>query len=305
MAGMTGSHLKVVFGLKLKHLRLKRELSLKELASNVGLSPSYLNEIERGKKHPKPEKVERLAEALGVTYNELVSSKFDRSQVHYESLLNSPALKKIPFHLFGLTLEDIVALIPDAKNEGQALVKALIEVARGYDLRVENFFHIALRCYQEMHKNFFPEIESVVADYRRSHGWSTSSVVSLAELVSALRKDFGVLVDELELDRTKYLKHVRSALVERDGREVLLVHRQYNESQKAFLVLREIGFRLLEIEDRGGAHLILKTRPLRGFGMHSSFRTLPVPFLSTVKLSLMRWSGFFNYRDGNPRNFSR
>jgi transcriptional regulator with XRE-family HTH domain len=240
-----------MFGLKLARLRSEKGFSLKELSKKVGLSASYLNEIEKGKKHPKPEKIQALAEVLGVTYDSLVSQKLDKSQRHVERLLKSPALQKVPFHLFGLSLEGIVGLIPQARNEGRALVSALVELAENYDLRIESFFHIALRCYQEMHQNYFPEIEEEVAKYKRRKGWGARDQLGLEAVAEALSQDFGISYDESRLSQTIYLRELRSALLEEDGKEILAINAAYSEVQKTFLVLREIGYHVLELKDRG------------------------------------------------------
>jgi transcriptional regulator with XRE-family HTH domain len=240
-----------MFGLKLSRLRAEAGLSLKGLSKKVGMSASYLNEIERGKKHPKPEKIQALALALGVDYDNLVSQKLDKSQRHVERLLKSAALQKIPFHLFGLSLEDVVSLIPRARNEGQALVSALVEVCQNYDLRVEDFFHIALRCYQEMNKNYFPEVEEAVLQYRERRGWVAVPGPGLSDVIEALQEDFQVEYDEEFLSSTEYMRRLRSALVDRGGGEVLAVNEQYSETQRVFLVLREIGYRVLGLKDRG------------------------------------------------------
>jgi transcriptional regulator with XRE-family HTH domain len=55
---------RILFGLKLKQLRQKKNLSFAELAAETGMSISYLNEIEKGKKFPKEEKLDKLAAAL-------------------------------------------------------------------------------------------------------------------------------------------------------------------------------------------------------------------------------------------------
>jgi transcriptional regulator with XRE-family HTH domain len=47
---------KIIFGLKIRQLRLDKKLSLSEVAEKSGLSISYLNEIEKGKNIPKPKK---------------------------------------------------------------------------------------------------------------------------------------------------------------------------------------------------------------------------------------------------------
>ena len=38
----------------------------------TGLTVSYFNEIEKGEKYPKPEKIMILAEGLGVEYDDLI-----------------------------------------------------------------------------------------------------------------------------------------------------------------------------------------------------------------------------------------
>ena len=45
--------LKYTLSLNLKRLRILNDLSLTDLADSTGLSTSYLNEIEKGKKYPK------------------------------------------------------------------------------------------------------------------------------------------------------------------------------------------------------------------------------------------------------------
>ena len=53
---MKEDYIKLIFGLKLKQVRSDSGLSLYGLAKKTGLSKSYLNEIEKGKKYPKPDR---------------------------------------------------------------------------------------------------------------------------------------------------------------------------------------------------------------------------------------------------------
>ena len=55
---------KILFGLKVKQLRVKKGLSFAELSQKTGISVSYLNEIEKGKKYPKRDKIRGLADVL-------------------------------------------------------------------------------------------------------------------------------------------------------------------------------------------------------------------------------------------------
>jgi transcriptional regulator with XRE-family HTH domain len=74
--------IKTVFGLKLKQQRQKKNWSLQDLAVKTGLSKSYLNEIENGKKYPKHDKIIQLSDALNCTFDDLVSTKLDKSLLH-------------------------------------------------------------------------------------------------------------------------------------------------------------------------------------------------------------------------------
>jgi len=53
------------FGETLRELRTAQDLGLRETAILVGISPTYLSRIERGKENPpKPETIKALAKAL-------------------------------------------------------------------------------------------------------------------------------------------------------------------------------------------------------------------------------------------------
>jgi len=54
-------HLKT-FGERIRELRIAQDLGLRETAGKIGISPTYLSRIERGKeKPPKPELIKALA----------------------------------------------------------------------------------------------------------------------------------------------------------------------------------------------------------------------------------------------------
>src|SRR5262245_12299806 len=93
----TALNLRTILGIKVKKIREERHLTLGELAAKTGLSPSYLAEIQAGKKYPKAEKVVALAEALGVGYDELISSKLDQAFGEVQSFLDAPGLRDFPF----------------------------------------------------------------------------------------------------------------------------------------------------------------------------------------------------------------
>jgi transcriptional regulator with XRE-family HTH domain len=57
----------VIDGKVIRSYRSKRKLSLKELAQMSGLSTSYISEIERCKKQPSLETINKIAEALNIS----------------------------------------------------------------------------------------------------------------------------------------------------------------------------------------------------------------------------------------------
>ena len=75
----------------------------------TGLSASYINEIEKGKKYPKAEKIMMLAEGLGVELEDLVSISMTclLGQIS-ELFFSSSVLGSFPFSAFGITFENIV-----------------------------------------------------------------------------------------------------------------------------------------------------------------------------------------------------
>ena len=102
-------YIKLIFGLKLKQARTNKNLSLFGLAKITGLSKSYLNEIEKGKKYPKRDKIVLLSEALETTYDQLVSLKLDKNLAPIGEILQSRILKEIPLDIFGIKESDLIA----------------------------------------------------------------------------------------------------------------------------------------------------------------------------------------------------
>ena len=102
--------LRFVLGIKIKQLRLDQKFSLKQLSESSGLSLSYISEIEKGKKYPKPEKLFQLSKALGVSFDELVSLNLEQNDQSISVLLNSPLLNVLPLKEFGISLSEIFEL---------------------------------------------------------------------------------------------------------------------------------------------------------------------------------------------------
>lgn len=159
-------NVKLIFGLKVRQLRLEKGLSFAQLAEQTGLSASYLNEIEKGKKYPKIEKINKLSETLEVSFDDLVSLQLSKKLAPLGELLQSNLFKELPLELFGIEPAHLLDLLSNAPAKLGAFLSTLIEISRNYGLRVENLYLNMLRSFQEMHDNYFESIEEVVEDFR-------------------------------------------------------------------------------------------------------------------------------------------
>ena len=66
------------FGEKLHTLRVRHDMTLQELANELGLtSHSYISELEAGKKIPTTEFVLNVARLFGVTTDELLKDELE------------------------------------------------------------------------------------------------------------------------------------------------------------------------------------------------------------------------------------
>ena len=98
--------LRFIFGFKLRGLRQEKNLPLKTLAQMTGLSPSYINEIEKGKKYPKGDKILLLARSLGVSYDELTSIKLKKELGIIAQILGNNMIRGLPFDIFGIPAQN-------------------------------------------------------------------------------------------------------------------------------------------------------------------------------------------------------
>ena len=241
-------YIRLIFGLKLKQLRTEKSLSLFGLAKITGLSKSYLNEIEKGKKYPKRDKIVLLTEALDVTYDHLVSLKLDKNLAPIGEILQSKILKEIPLDIFGIKESDLIDIIAEAPLKVNAFISTLFEIAKHYNLSRERFFLASLRSYQEAHNNYFDTIENDVERFAKSYSIDLSKKLNEKDLEDILIEEYGYTINNEELTEHKELTNLRSILVPKT--KTLLVSKEADSSQRMFIYAKEIGYNFLNITDR-------------------------------------------------------
>lgn len=205
--------IRMIFGLKVKQLRTDKGISLTDLAASTGISVSYLNEIEKGKKHPKPSKVAVIADTLGVTYDYLVSLQLSKRLQPVGELLQSNILSELPLEHFGLDMSRVLDLFATAPAKLSAFVNTLLEISRAFDLRVEQFYFSALRSYQELHDNYFDDIELEAERFMEQYGLDAESTPTYAELANVLQQQFGISTSTDGFEAHRELAPLRSVLV--------------------------------------------------------------------------------------------
>lgn len=60
------------FAKRVKEIRLKKKMSQGDLAKVLGVHPTYISGIERGVRNMALKNIEKLANALGVSVNDLL-----------------------------------------------------------------------------------------------------------------------------------------------------------------------------------------------------------------------------------------
>ena len=188
---MEEDYIKLIFGLKLKQIRTDRNLSLFGLSKLSGLSKSYLNEIEKGKKYPKPDKIAILSEKLDVPYDQFVSLKLDKNLAPIGDILKSKILKEIPLDLFGIKESNLIEIIANAPAKVNAFISTIIEIAQHYSFSKESFYLASVRSFQEANNNYFEDLEQSVIKFAEAYQLDLKANISsleLEEIFNALKR---------------------------------------------------------------------------------------------------------------------
>ncbi|GAA0873392.1 hypothetical protein GCM10009117_25390 [Gangjinia marincola] len=245
---MEKEYIKIIFGLKLKQIRAEKSLSLLELSKLSGLSKSYLNEIEKGKKYPKPDKVLTLSEKLGVPYDQLVSLKLDKNLAPVGELLRSRILKEIPLDLFGIQESDLIDIVSNAPIKVNTFISTIIQITKHYNVSRESFFLASVRSFQEANNNYFHAIETKVQQFCKDYHFDINDIINSDELLEILMKEYHYSINEYSLSDYKALVGLRTIFIPKT--KMLLLANDIDEAQRTFIFAKEIAYNYMNIEKR-------------------------------------------------------
>jgi len=219
-----------------------------------GMSVSFLNEIEKGKKTPRPDKVQALAENLGCCPTWLASGDPGLHLAPVAALLESNFLSELPLDLFGIDTGRLLELLAEAPSKVNAFVSSLLDLAQDHNLGAGHFYLSAIRAYQELNNNHFPELESAAAACRARMGVEGPST-SLSDMKEFLSREYKVRIVEDGLAGRPDLRELRSVWV--SSRRELLLNPANSAEQLRFQLAKEIGFHWLGLEPRPQASTVL------------------------------------------------
>lgn len=244
---LPADHIRLLFGLKLRQLRLDKGLSVSELAHQSGLSVSYVTEIEKGRKYPKADKISALADAMQVDYDSLVSLKLSKKLEPISDLLRSKFLTEIPLELFGIDPSDLLELLAEAPAKVSAMIRTFMDIALSYNMSVERLYLTMLRSYQELHDNYFPDLEAD-ADRFLAEFAPAAQPVNEALLANLLKTRYGIRIDSFDPLTQPELLALRSIF--RPEQHTLHLNAGLSAEQRVFILAREVGFQFMQLKQR-------------------------------------------------------
>ena len=231
--------IRFILGLKIRQIRLRRDMSLKDLADRCDLSISYLNEIENGKKYPKIEKLAALAQGLDIDVGELVSFKTGRNLHPLLKFLESDMVDKVPLELFGLSESDVMALMGHDPEKFASFVLTILQVSRSFDIKMEDIYKAALRSYIEANSNYFADIEKMAKKFIET--WDIKNDPQrLLQLKNIIEKNFHYSIDETEINQNPLFTDTKF-LSKRDHKPIIYFNKNLTDYQKSYYLMKELG----------------------------------------------------------------
>lgn len=211
------------------------------------MAVSYLNEIEKGKKFPKPDKILTLANALGANYVDLISPDFGAKLEALSHVLKSGALDKLPLEAFGFSPGSLFELMGNAPERINVVFDLCEKIGQRFDITIDHLLRAAVLSHLEQHKYYFADLEAAAAEFRRTH--DLTGAPTLAALARLLRDRWQCTIDRNSLLKAAAIPRLRAA-ISTEGKSILYLNPNLHERDQAFELAREIGYRHLELTPR-------------------------------------------------------
>jgi hypothetical protein len=187
---------------------------------------------------------------MDVDYDTLVSLKLSKRLEPISDLLSSNILTELPLELFGIDPANLLEILSDAPMKISAFVGTLIEIARNYNMSIEKFYFSALRTYQEMHDNYFEDIETEAERFLTENQVEPERLLDETYLAEILRTRYNYVIENINERVNPEFSSVRSLTITNSSGSRLLVNMHLSSVQRAFIYGREIGYLYLNLKNR-------------------------------------------------------
>jgi hypothetical protein len=217
---------KLFVGPRFRRIRQQLGLSQSQIAEGLGISPSYINLIERNQRPVTAQILLRLAEAYDLDLRDLASADEDRFFAELNEIFSDPLFRQID--LPKQELRDLTELCPGVTHALQRLYAAYTEARRGETMaaaqmagrdegaRFEANPIERVRDLIEANRNYFPELETAAENLRDE--LNVPSEELFATLAKRLREKHSILtrimpVDVMRETLRRFDRHRRQLLI--------------------------------------------------------------------------------------------
>src|SRR5258707_11199731 len=221
---------KLFVGPRFRRIRQQLGLSQTQIAEGLGISPSYVNLIERNQRPVTAQILLRLAEAYDLDLRDLATADEDRFFAELNEIFSDPLFRQID--LPKQELRDLAELCPGVTHSLQRLYAAYTEARRGETLvaaqmadgdegsRFEANPIERVRDLIEANRNYFGEIEQAAENLRDE--LNVPSEELFAALGTRLREKHSIVtrimpVDVMRETLRRFDRHRRQLLMSELG----------------------------------------------------------------------------------------
>jgi XRE family transcriptional regulator, fatty acid utilization regulator len=235
---------KLFVGPRFRRIRQQLGLSQTQIAEGLGISPSYINLIERNQRPVTAQILLRLAETYDLDLRDLATADEDRFFAELNEIFSDPLFRQID--LPKQELRDLAELCPGVTHALQRLYAAYTEARRGETLvaaqmadREGSQFDAnpieRVRDLIEANRNYFPELETAAESLRDELNVPTEGLFTA--LTTRLRERHSILTRVMPVDV------MRETLRRFDRhRRQLLISELVDSSGRSFQLALQIGF---------------------------------------------------------------
>jgi XRE family transcriptional regulator, fatty acid utilization regulator len=216
---------KLFVGPRFRRIRQQLGLSQTQIAEGLGISPSYINLIERNQRPVTAQLLLRLAETYDLDLRDLATADEDRFFAELNEIFSDPLFRQID--LPKQELRDLAELCPGVTHALQRLYAAYTEARRGETLaaqmadrdegtRFEANPIERVRDLIEANRNYFPELEQAAENLRDE--LNVPSQELFAALGERLREKHSIVtrimpVDVMRETLRRFDRHRRQLLI--------------------------------------------------------------------------------------------